>query len=85
MYATAEFTSFVKPWGNGLGVRLTKPLAFAAGVSADTPVRITAEQNRIVIDIAPKRPSLSQMLASFDPAKHGGEAMAFSPVGREVL
>ena len=30
-------------------------------------------------------PALEAMLAAFDPERHGGEAMAFAPVGNEVL
>jgi len=29
--------------------------------------------------------TLAQKLAAFDPARHGGEAMATRPVGSEVL
>lgn len=36
---------------------------------------------------AAKKPrlSLDQLLAGYDPQKHGGELMAFEPVGREKL
>ena len=33
--------SQVSVWGNGLALRLTKPMAKAAGVSEGTPVRVT--------------------------------------------
>jgi 20S proteasome alpha/beta subunit len=29
--------------------------------------------------------SLERLLAGFDPARHGGEVMAFEPVGKEKL
>ncbi len=74
--------SQISVWGNGLALRLTKPLARAAGVAEGTTVRVTAKPGRIVIE-AESEPTLDEMLARFDPAKHAGEAMAFAPVGQE--
>ena len=85
MTVVADVAGIVKPWGNGLGVRLTKPLAEAAGVTADAQVRITAQPGRIIVEVKRKRRSLKQLLAAFDPVRHGGEAMAFTPAGKEVL
>jgi antitoxin MazE len=76
--------SQISVWGNGLALRLTKPMAKAAGVSEGTSVRVTVKPGRIVIE-ADKEPSLDDMLAAFDPARHSGEAMAFTPVGAEVI
>ena len=72
-------------WGNGLGFRITKPLADAAGIALDTELTVSAQPGRIVIETRAKRPSLKAMLAMFDPERHGGEVMVFRPVGREVL
>lgn len=80
--ATAEGN--IKVWGNGLAVRLTKPMATAAGVAEDTPVRITAEPGRIVIE-ANIDLTLDDMLRAFDPLRHSGEVMAFPPLGKEVI
>ena len=74
----------VNQWGNGLAVRLTKAVARAAGVTEGTRVRITAQRGRIVIETETPEPTLEQMLAAFDPQRHGGEVMAFAPVGKEV-
>lgn len=75
----------IKTWGNGLGVRLTAQVARAAGLTAETLVNVTVEQDRIVIaPAAPPKRTLAQKLALFDPKKHGGEAMLSKPVGREV-
>ena len=73
------------PWGTSLGLRITKAVARVAGVEADSRVTITAEPGRIVIESVPQRPNLEAMLAHFDPQRHGGEAMAFAPIGKEVL
>ena len=75
----------LRVWGNGLGVRFTKPVVEASGMKADTPVNITVQKGRIVIEPLRQKPRLTEMLAAFDPKRHGGEAMAFSPLGKEVL
>ena len=73
------------PWGTSLGLRITKAVAKVAGVEANSQVTITAQPGRIVIETVATRPTLEAMLARFDPARHGGEAMAFTPIGKEVL
>jgi antitoxin component of MazEF toxin-antitoxin module len=83
-----NFHSRVLPWGNGLGLRITKTLAAAAGVQANSELNITVEQGRIVIDVKPQKPpkpQLADMLLKFDPKRHSGELMAFTPLGKEVL
>ena len=69
-------------WGNGLALRLTKPMAKAAGVADGTPVRVSVKPGRIVIETETE-PTLEQMLAAFDPKRHGGELMADGPLGHE--
>ncbi|MGB4117424.1 MAG: hypothetical protein WBK51_12860 [Polaromonas sp.] len=51
--------------------------------STPAPKFVTPEQT--AIDSSTKLHSLDDMLASFDPKHHGGEAMAFLPAGREVI
>ena len=77
-------TAQISAWGNGLALRLTKPMAKTVGVSEGSPVRVTVKPGRIVIETEVE-PSLEQMLAAFDPKKHGGEAMADRPVGKEAF
>lgn len=48
-----------------------------------TPKSVISED--AAIDSSTKLPRLDDMLANFDPKRHGGEAMAFQPVGREVV
>ena len=64
---------------------VTKAVAKVAGVQSHSAVTITAEPGRIIIESVATRPSLDEMLARFDPLRHGGEVMAFPPVGKEVL
>ena len=73
------------PLGTSLGLRITKAVGKVAGIEADSQVSITAQPGRIVIETVATRPTLEAVLAGFDPARHGGEAMAFAPIGKEVL
>ncbi len=74
----------ISAWGNGLAFRLTKPMAKTAGVAEGSKVRVTVKPGRIVIDTETE-PTLDQMLAAFDPKRHGGEAMAGGAVGVEAF
>ncbi|WP_214670081.1 hypothetical protein, partial [Escherichia coli] len=74
----------ISAWGNGLALRLTKPMAKIVGVTEGSPVRVTVKPGRIVIETEAE-PTLDQMLASFDPKKHGGEVMAGRATGVEAF
>lgn len=74
----------IKQWGNNLGVRLPAAVARAAHLRADQRVRVSVEDGQIVIRPADESAlTLEQRLALFDPARHGGEVMATTPVGAE--
>lgn len=75
----------INTWGNGLALRLNKLIAKAAGVADGTPVRVTAQPGKIIVQAMDRKPTLDEMLASFDKKRHGGEVVAFAPVGKEVL
>jgi antitoxin MazE len=74
----------ISTWGNGLALRLTKPMAKLAGVAEGTRVRVSVKPGRIVIE-TDVEPTLEKMLETFDPKRHGGEVMADAPVGLEVI
>ena len=76
--------SQISAWGNGLALRITKPMAKAAGVSDGSSVRVSVKPGRIVIE-SEAEPTLEHMLAAFDPIRHGGEVMADSPCGVEAF
>ena len=74
----------LKQWGNNLGVRLPAAVAKAANLRVDQRVRVSVEGHQVVITPVMDSPmSLDQRLALFDPARHGGEAMAAPLVGAE--
>lgn len=74
----------IRAWGNGLALRLTKPMAKTAGVTEGSSVRVTVKPGRIIIETEAE-PTLNQMLAAFDPKKHGGEVMAGAAAGVEAF
>lgn len=79
-----EATLDIKPWGNNLGVRIPAAVARAAKLRAHQRVTLSVEDGRVVITPQDEKTlSLEARLALFDPALHGGEAMATAPVGVE--
>lgn len=80
----AETVLSIKHWGNNLGVRLPQAIAQAAHLHADQQVRVLVEDGRVVIEpVVTAALSLEDRIKRFDPARHGGEFMATSPVGAE--
>lgn len=73
----AESVLDIKQWGNNLGVRLPAAIAREARLHVHQRVCITVEGTQVVIrPFAAEQLTLEQRLARFDPARHGGEAMA---------
>lgn len=80
----AEAILDIKHWGNNLGVRLPAAVAKAAHLHADQRVQVSVEDGRVIITpLDGGALTLEQRLARFDPARHGGEVMAVTPVGAE--
>ncbi len=76
---TTEAILDIKQWGNNLGVRLPAAIAREAHLKVNQRVRISVENDHVVITPINDAPlTLEQRLASFDPERHGGEAMATS-------
>lgn len=77
-------TLSISPWGNSQGIRLPRALLQALGLG--TTDQLHAEvlaPGRLELRAATQRLTLAQKLKRFDPAVHGGEMMADSPVGNE--
>ena len=76
----------VQAWGNGLGIRITAPLAKAADISPGTPVKVEVVEEGFLVRISGKpKQTLAQKLKAFDPSRHGSEVMSSGRVGAEVF
>ena len=76
----------IKTWGNSLGVRIPSAVARAAQLKANQPVKLTVENGRVIITPqSPKPLTLAERLERYDPARHGGEAMAAPLIGAENI
>ena len=86
MAATITADQTIQEWGNGLGVRITAPVAKAARFARGLPIKVEVVEGGVFIR-AVGRPqlTLAQKLKAFDPALHGGEVMATGRIGAEVF
>jgi antitoxin MazE len=76
----------VQAWGNGLGLRITAPIAKAAHVARGTPIKVEVVEGGFFVRVSGKpKLSLAQKLKQFDPQVHGGEVMPSCLVGKEVF
>lgn len=86
MAATVTVDQVVQEWGNGLGVRITAPVAKAARFSRGLPIKVEVVDGGIFLRAAGRpKLTLAQKLKVFDPVTHGGEVMATGRVGAEVF
>jgi antitoxin MazE len=80
----AEAVLDIKQWGNNLGVRIPAAVAREAHLKVDQRVRVSVEGRQVIITPVVEMPhTLEERLARFDPARHGGEAMASERIGAE--
>ena len=81
---TADQT--IQEWGNGLGVRITAPIAKAARFARGLPIKVEVVEGGVFIRVIDKpQLTLAQKLKIFDPAVRGGEVMATGRVNAEVF
>ncbi len=86
MTATVTVEQTIQEWGNGLGVRITAPVAKAARFTRGLPIKVEVVDGGVFLRPAGKpQLTLAQKLKAFDPALHGGEVMASGRVGAEVF
>ena len=84
MAKTATLT--LQRWGNSLAVRIPSAVAKSVGFKVGQPVEVSAQDSVVlVVAVGKPRLTLAQKLALFDPERHGGEVMATTRVGSEVL
>lgn len=75
----------IQQWGNSLAVRIPAAVARSAHFEAGQEVEVTTEEIGVTVKpVGPRRLTLADKLAQFDPVRHGGEAMATTPVGAEA-
>ena len=83
---TRSATLRVQQWGNSLAVRIPAAVARSARFTVGQPVEVSARDSDVLVRaIGVPKLTLTQKLAIFDPALHGGEAMATTPVVNEAL
>ena len=86
MAATVSVEQVIQEWGNGLGVRITAPVAKAARFARGLPISVEVVDGGVFLRaIGKPRLTLAQKLKAFDPAIHGGEVMATGRIGAEVF
>ena len=84
MTAKAELT--VQAWGNSLAVRIPAAVARAAHLAVGQPVAVEVADGVVTVKPTGKpQLTLAQKLKAFDPALHGGEAMACGRAGAETF
>ena len=72
----------IQKWGNSLAVRIPRAFAEQMGLQTDSPVNISLEGDRLVIE--PVRFALADLLADVTPENIHGETDWGAPVGKEV-
>ena len=74
----------ISPWGNSHGIRLSRELMQAMGITPEFKLeaRITGE-GRLELRATGRRRSLAAKLKAFDPTVHGCELMVDAPTGAE--
>lgn len=83
MTKSAKLT--VQRWGNSLAVRIPSAVARSARFKVGQPAEVSVHDSNVLVrPIGEPRATLAQKLAAFDPAVHSGEAMATTPVGKEL-
>ena len=75
----------VQRWGNSLALRIPKPFAEDAGVTAGTVVDVSVSKGRLIASpVAPRRMRLKDLLRRVNKKNLHGESDFGRPIGREV-
>lgn len=73
----------IQKWGNSLALRIPKAYAQKIGLEQDTPVKISVEGSRLIIEPTP-RFTLEDLLAGVTPENIHEETDTGPAVGKEV-
>ena len=85
MRADLKVEQTIQEWGNGLGVRITAPVAKAARFVQGLPITVEVVEEGVLLRAAGRpKLTLAQKLRAYDPSRHGGEVMVSHAVGVEV-
>ena len=75
----------IQKWGNSLGLRIPKSFAKQAGVEEGSPVDISIEGDRLIIQpVHPLRYKLKNLVSQIREENLHDEIPTGGPVGREV-
>jgi antitoxin MazE len=72
----------IQKWGNSLALRIPKAFADQMGLYSNSPVRISLEGDRLVVE--PARHSLNEILADITPDNIHAETDWGDAEGREI-
>lgn len=72
-------------WGNSLAVRIPKTVAEECGITVDSAVEVSRENDVIVIKPVKKKFSLEMLLADVTPENLHSELSTGKPQGKESL
>ncbi len=76
----------VQEWGNGLGVRITAPIAKAARFARGLPIKVEVVEGGVFLRaIGTPKLTLEQKLKAYDSNIHGSEVMVTGRIGPEVF
>lgn len=86
MNEECEFIETIHKYGTDMGVRIPASIAKAVHFAAGQQIMLRIHDGGVLLcRIERPTKTLSQRLKEFDPKKHGGEVLAFSPRGSEII
>ncbi|CAN7213628.1 AbrB/MazE/SpoVT family DNA-binding domain-containing protein [Caballeronia sp. LjRoot29] len=84
MAKTATLT--IQQWGNSLAVHFPAAIARSAHFEVGQEVEVTTDEVGVTVKpVGPRKLTLAEKLAKFDPATHSGEVVATSRMGVEAF
>ena len=75
----------VQRWGNSLAVRIPKPVAQEAGITAESDLEMSVDGGTLVLAPARPRYTLEELVKGITPKNRHEEIDFGPPVGRELL